>query len=41
MLAPQGDSDQAAAFGANAGGRWVELDGADSGPALLRELLGR
>jgi hypothetical protein len=41
MFAPQGDSEQAAAFAAAAGGRWVELAGADSAPALLRELLGR
>jgi Mg-chelatase subunit ChlD len=41
VLAPQGDSEQAAAFAAAAGGRWVELAGADSAPALLRELLGR
>lgn len=40
VLAPRQDSEQAAAFAVRAGARWVELDGADSAPALLRELLG-
>ena len=40
VLAPQGDSDQAAAFAASAGARWAELAGADSAPSLLRDLLG-
>ncbi|MEP7091103.1 MAG: hypothetical protein ABI776_13475, partial [Nocardioidaceae bacterium] len=39
VLAPHGDSEQAAAFAAATGARWGELDGADSAPALLRDLL--
>jgi Mg-chelatase subunit ChlD len=40
VLAPRDDTEQAAAFAGAAGARWAELDGADSAPALLRELLG-
>ena len=40
VLAPRDDAEQAAAFAAAVGARWRELDGADSAPALLRELLG-
>lgn len=39
VLAPRGDSEQAAALALAAGARWAELDGADSAPALLRDLL--
>jgi Mg-chelatase subunit ChlD len=39
VLAPHGDTDQAASFAAATGARWAELTGADSAPALLRELL--
>jgi Mg-chelatase subunit ChlD len=39
VLAPRDDAEQAAAFAGSAGARWAELDGADSAPALLRELL--
>ncbi len=39
VLAPRDDSEQAQAFCAAAGARWAELAGADSAPALLRELL--
>ena len=39
LLAPRGDSEQAQAFCASVGARWAELAGADSAPALLRELL--
>ncbi len=39
VLAPRGDSDQAAAFAGSVGARWAELDGAAGAPALLRELL--
>jgi Mg-chelatase subunit ChlD len=39
VLAPSGDADQAAAFARSVGARWAELDGADSAPDLLRELL--
>ena len=37
--APREDAEQAAAFAAATGARWAELAGADSAPALLRELL--
>jgi Mg-chelatase subunit ChlD len=40
VLAPRGDSDQAAALASAAGASWAELAGADSAPGLLRELLG-
>ncbi len=40
VLAPREDSEQAAALARAAGARWAELDGADSAPALLRDLLG-
>ena len=40
VLAPHGDSEQAAAFAASTGASWAELAGADSAPGLLRELLG-
>jgi Mg-chelatase subunit ChlD len=40
VLAPREDSEQAAALATAAGARWAELDGADSAPALLRDLLG-
>jgi hypothetical protein len=39
VLAPAGDAEQAAAFARSVGARWAELDGADSAPDLLRELL--
>ena len=40
VLAPRDDAEQAHAFAAAAGARCAELAGADSAPALLRELLG-
>ena len=40
VLAPRDDAEQAEAFAAATGARWAELSGADSAPALLRELLG-
>ena len=39
VLAPRDDTEQAAAFAAATGARWAELPGADSAPALLRELM--
>jgi Mg-chelatase subunit ChlD len=39
VLAPRDDAEQARAFAAAVGARCAELDGADSAPALLRDLL--
>ena len=40
VLAPRDDSEQAEVFARATGARWAALAGADSAPALLRELLG-
>ena len=40
VLAPRDDADQAEAFARATGARWAALSGADSAPALLRELIG-
>jgi Mg-chelatase subunit ChlD len=40
VLPPAEDSDEAAAFAARTGARWLPLAGASAAPAVLRELLG-
>jgi Mg-chelatase subunit ChlD len=40
VLAPADDSDEAAAFAARTGARWLPLAGASAAPAVLRRLLG-
>jgi Mg-chelatase subunit ChlD len=39
ILAPQGDCDQAAALARDSGARYAPMDGADTVPALLEQLL--
>lgn len=40
VLAPAGDTEQAADFAARSGARWAALQGASDAPVALRELLG-